>query len=108
MILADEEVQWELTLQGDQFVVGGAALPEIEGDDAQTPREVFERRFQLITQMAATLDALFMTFLARRASGPWPHDRDAIKGWIKQRQQNPSAAIAAASRPRPEPAAVGN
>ena len=117
LILADDELQWELTLQADQFVVSGAALPEIEGDDAQTPREATERRFQSITQLAAALDALYGAFLARRASGPWPHDRDAIKDWIKQRQKPRTAPPASsspaqpgrgASPPVPEPAGAFN
>lgn len=85
MILADAEHQWELTLQGDQFVVSGAALPEIE--DVQHARELLERRLDLIVAMSDTLNALFSAFLNRRASGPWTTDRDAIKSWIKDRQK---------------------
>ena len=85
LILADAEHQWELTLQGDQFVVSGAALPEIEAGDAATPRELLERRLDLIVGLSDTLNAIFTAFLTRRASGPWSNDRDAIKAWIKHR-----------------------
>ena len=105
LILADDEHQWELTLQADQFVVGSAALPEIEGDDAQTPREATERRFQSITRLAEVLDALYQAFLTRRASGPWPHDREAMKLWIKQRSAGKAIAPPAPPTP-PDPVAA--
>ncbi|MEM7627577.1 MAG: hypothetical protein AAF333_18430 [Planctomycetota bacterium] len=105
LILADAEYQWELTLQGDQFVVGGASLPEIEAGDAATPRELLERRLDLIVVLSDTLNALFTAFLERRASGPWQNDRDAIKVWIKQRQEKDTARPAPASSiPDMEPA----
>lgn len=108
LIVADAEHQWELTLQGDQFVVGSAALPEIESDEAATPRELTERRLGLVTQLAATLDALYTTFLARRASGPWQNDRDAMKAWIKQRTKPRTAPTAVpAAAPAQETTAVG-
>ncbi|MEM1109344.1 MAG: hypothetical protein AAGH99_11730 [Planctomycetota bacterium] len=100
LILADAEHQWQLTLQGDQFVVSGAALPEIE--DVETARELIERRLELIVGLSDTLNALFTTFLARRASGPWPNDRNVIKSWIKDRQKKTVAVPA----PMPQPAAV--
>ncbi|MEL7088907.1 MAG: hypothetical protein AAGL98_10800, partial [Planctomycetota bacterium] len=86
LILADAEHQWELTLQGDQFVVSGAALPEIE--DVEHARELIERRLELIVALSDTLNALYATFLDRRAAGPWKTDRDAIKAWIKDRQKS--------------------
>ncbi|MEM9419718.1 MAG: hypothetical protein AAGA25_11815 [Planctomycetota bacterium] len=93
LILADAEHQWELTLQGDQFVVSGAALPEIE--DVETARELTERRLELVVALSDTLNALFTAFLDRRASGPWKSDRDAIKSWIKDRQKKSSVKPAA-------------
>ncbi|MBB6430221.1 hypothetical protein [Algisphaera agarilytica] len=103
LILADAEHQWELTLQGDQFVVSGAALPEIE--DVETARELTERRLELVVALSDTLNALFTAFLDRRASGPWKSDRDAIKAWIKDRQKKSAATPAlmpsAAAAPAP-------
>jgi len=101
MILANDEHQWELTLQGDQFIVSGAVLPEIESGDAATPRELIERRLELVTALSSTLDALFIAFLTRRASGPWANDRDAMKAWIKQRAKTKTtlAMPAAAQAP---------
>ena len=93
LIVADAEQQWELTLQGDQFVVSGAALPE-PSDEAQTPREALERRLMQVTQLGATLDALYAAFLKRRTDGAWPTDRDAIKAWIKSRRSPKSVTIA--------------
>lgn len=102
LILADAEHQWELNLQGDQFVVSGAALPEIE--DVENARELLERRLELIIGLSDTLNALFTAFLDRRASGPWKTDRDAIKTWIKARQKKNSTQPAAI--PVAQPAAV--
>ncbi len=106
LIVADAEHQWQLTLQGDQFVVSGAALPEIEGDEAGSPRELLERRLHLTTRLAAVLDALYQAFLTRRASGPWSQDREAISRWINQRQ-TPQRATPAASASSPNPEPVG-
>ncbi|MEM6852936.1 MAG: hypothetical protein AAF593_00840 [Planctomycetota bacterium] len=93
LILADAEHQWQLTLQGDQFVVSGAQLPEIE--DVENARELIERRLELIVGLSETLNALYTAFLARRASGPWASDRDAIKTWIKARRKASGTAAPA-------------
>lgn len=81
--LADAEEAYELTLQGDQFVVSAARLPEIE--DAQSPRELIEARLQRVTHLAALLDGLFDAFLDRRLGGGWKNDREAMKAWIQER-----------------------
>lgn len=108
LIVADNEYQWQLNLQGDQMTVGAAQLPEF--DDASTPREVAERRFDLVTQMSATLDALYDTFLDKRAGGQWKGTREKIATWIKTRQNKPVAIAASALPPvaaQAEPAAAG-
>ncbi|MEO1236975.1 MAG: hypothetical protein AAFX76_09330 [Planctomycetota bacterium] len=108
LLLADAEHQWELTLQGDAFVVGSAKLPETEPGDAATPRELLEQRLAHIVRLADVLDALFAAFLARRASGPWPNDRDAIRGWIKTRRRpQPATPLPRPTAPL-EPVAVNN
>ena len=102
LIVADAEHQWELTLQGDQFVVSSAKLPEIE--DVQNARELIERRLDLIVALSDALNALFVAFLNRRGGGGWQADRDAIKTWIKRRQKpapNPDPM-----QPQPQTAAV--
>ncbi len=99
LILADAEHQWELNLQGDQFVVSSAALPEIE--DVENARELLERRLELIIALGDTLNALYATFLTRRAAGPWKTDRDAIKSWIKDRQKKNSTQPIAISSAEP-------
>ena len=104
LIVADTEYQWQLNLQGDQMTVGAAQLPEF--DDASTPREVAERRFGLITQMAATLDALYDTFLDKRAGGQWKGTREKISAWITARQKKPVAVPVSALPPAPAPVEV--
>ena len=107
LIVADSENQWQLNLQGDQFTVGSAMLPEF--DDAATPREVLERRFGLITDLADVLDALYDAFLDKRAGGQWKGTREKIATWIKVRQKKvvavaAPAMAAAPATPTPAPA----
>jgi hypothetical protein len=92
LIVADAERQWELMLQGDAMSVGSAAMPEADG--AQTQREVIEARVGMVIELSENLDRLYEAFLARRASGPWSSDRDAIRKWIKDRRKT-----AVATRP---------
>jgi hypothetical protein len=80
---ADDETQWELTLQGDRFAVSGAALPKIE--DATSPREIADARLQATVRLAGVLDGLFHAFLAERTGKGWASRREAIRDWIKAR-----------------------
>ncbi|MEM9883048.1 MAG: hypothetical protein AAF800_09050 [Planctomycetota bacterium] len=101
LILADAEGQWELTLQGDAMTVGGATLPEPESVEAPTPRDRLAQRLELVTRLGETLDAVYAAFVRRRTSGGWAQDREAIRGWVRERQRPVAAGM-----PGPELAAV--
>lgn len=87
LILADSTGgrQWELTLQGDRWLISGAALPEVP--EAQSTRELIEARLDLVRGLAETLDLLYGAFLKSRVSGGWPAQRTTIRNWIRQRQE---------------------
>ncbi|MCX5658715.1 MAG: hypothetical protein NTW19_03210 [Planctomycetota bacterium] len=86
LILADSTGgrQWEITLQGDRWLVSGAMLPEVP--EAQSTRELIEARLDLTRGLAETLDALYGVFLKARVSGSWASQRTAIRKWIRERQ----------------------
>ncbi len=84
LILADEEQQWELTLQGDTMNVSAAMLPDIE--DAAGPRELVEARLALTRGLSDSLDALYTRFINDRTGGGWATKREAIRGWIRERR----------------------
>ncbi|MEM6459305.1 MAG: hypothetical protein AAF710_07950 [Planctomycetota bacterium] len=102
LILADADGQWELTLQGDAMVIGGATLPEPESAEAPTPRDRLAQRLELVTRLGATLDAVYAAFVQQRTSAGWSHDREAIRGWIRSRHVPASLA----GRPDRETVAV--
>jgi hypothetical protein len=83
LILSDGEHQWELTLQGDRWVVSAASMPEVP--DAESPRELTEARLQLVRRLANTLDGMFGAFLSERTSGTWPSKRDTLGRWVRER-----------------------
>ncbi len=85
MILADadDQTQWELTLQADRWVISSAKLPQ--DDDAETPREIIETRLARITDLSNALDGLYYVFLKQRTNG-WATHREQISEWIKTRK----------------------
>lgn len=82
---ADDEAQWELSLQGDKWLVSGAALPKVE--EATSPREITDLRLQSTLRLAAMIDGLYLTFLAERMDNTWPTKRETIREWIKTRRK---------------------
>ncbi len=82
---ADDETQWELTLQADRYVVSAAALPKAE--DATSPRQISEARLLSVLRLAGVIDGLFMLFLDERRAKSWPARRDAMREWIKTRRR---------------------
>lgn len=86
---ADDETQWELSLQGDKWLVSGAALPKVE--EATSPREITDMRLQSTLRLSAVIDGLYLTFLDERMSSSWPTKRDGIREWIKARRKKRSS-----------------
>ncbi|MEM8781710.1 MAG: hypothetical protein AAGE65_02545 [Planctomycetota bacterium] len=99
LLLSDGSQPWELTLQGDQWTVGAAKLPEVP--DAQSPRELTDARLELTVTLGRLLDGLFTAFLEKRMSASWPSQRDAIRDWIRTRQRGGSGANQAAIEVQP-------
>jgi hypothetical protein len=93
LILADtrEGSQWELSLQGDKWHIGSAALPAIE--DAASPRDLVDARLASIRQLTATIDTLYRTFIDERTAGGWANKRQRIRDWIKHRNAAPQSVI---------------
>ena len=87
LIVADNEHQWQLTLQADRLTVSAIKLPTVE--DLQSPRELIESRIMMIDSLAKSLDRLYATFLSRRIGSTWPASRSTIASWIKKRRQRP-------------------
>jgi hypothetical protein len=87
LILADaeDETQWELALQGDKWIVSGAALPKVE--EATSPREITDQRLQSTLRLAGVVDGLFHTFMEERLGKGWGTKRDAMREWIKARRK---------------------
>jgi len=82
---ADDETQWELSLQGDKWVVSSAALPKVE--EATSPREITDARIVSTIRLAGVVDGLFHAFLHERMSKGWPTKREAMREWIKTRRR---------------------
>jgi len=95
VILNDGEHQWEFTLQGDQFNINSAALPDVEG--IETRREALEARIDLTLELAHHLDALYQRFLESRCNGTWADKRQHIRSWIQQRRSQPAGDARAAA-----------
>lgn len=71
--------EFRLTLDGLRLVVSGLALPE---DDAERDaRARIERRFELVGDAAALLDALFELFLADRTGRGWGATLQQMSAW---------------------------
>jgi hypothetical protein len=96
LIVADpaSQHQWELTLQGDRWIISSAALPQV--DDAASGREVIDQRLEMTRRLADTLDAMFAAFLKQRTSSAWPAARTRIRRWITDRRTTKAATEPAA------------
>lgn len=85
LLLAQDDTQVELTLQGDSFAVTAAMLPQIE--DAASPRELTMHRLLLIHLLGNTLDTVYRWFLKDRTASSWASKRTKIRRWIETRSK---------------------
>jgi hypothetical protein len=83
--------QYDLTLNPEQLAISGGKLPEVE--DAETPRALFEERITLLRDLNQTLDALYETFLATRASSAWEGQTGTIRKWITAAPAKPAVRV---------------
>jgi len=83
-------LQFSFTLNAETFAFGTVKLPEVE--DAENPRVVFEERIGMLRDLCRSFDALFGTFLKRRASSTWDTETTNLRRWIQQPQKASAAA----------------
>jgi hypothetical protein len=86
LILSDGQQQWELTLQGDAWLVSAARLPEPPEAEVDSIRQTIEQRLESVSTLTSVLDGLYAAFLDKRCGGSWPGTRDAMKRWIAERR----------------------
>ena len=91
IILDAKGMQFALTFNPEGFAVSGAKLPDVE--EADTPRVVFEERIALLRDLCKTIDGMFESFLAVRASSAWEGKTSSLRRWILQTSK-PVAAVA--------------
>lgn len=82
-MLSNGENGFEITLQGDQFLVSGALLPEVE--QADSDRELADARVASIRELDRTLDATFAAFLELRVGKKWEAEQEKISKWLASR-----------------------
>ncbi|WP_428387164.1 hypothetical protein [Mucisphaera sp.] len=83
LLVSDGEHHWEMTLQAESLGISSALLPEIE--DVEDERQLINRRFELILELAAWIDRCFAGFLAERIDQGWGRRKAAIRSWIEGR-----------------------
>jgi len=88
LMLAAGGEEWELTLQGDRFLVSGAKMPKPDEPPA-SDRELVEFRLASLDALDRALLALFDAFLAERMSSSWPSTRDRYRTWINRHRATP-------------------
>ncbi|MCA9297865.1 MAG: hypothetical protein KDA28_02295, partial [Phycisphaerales bacterium] len=82
LIIADESLTWNFTMQADRWLVGACTLPRPE-EPFEDPRAEAEDRIEQTRRLDRYLLALFEAFLDIRASERWPEERQAISRWIR-------------------------
>jgi len=84
LMLVRQESQYELTLQAELLAVGGGKLPAPE---ASEERARLEERVTQLRQLIETLDLLYDTFGARRASDDWGKELAKIQAWLRREER---------------------
>ena len=84
LLFAAHGQEFECTLQGDRFTVGGLKLQPPE-EAANTPRLEIEDRLDRLGTFDAVLVALYDQFLRERFGREWPTRRQQISEWISAR-----------------------
>lgn len=82
LVVATDDAQWTLILQGDRFQVSGAKLPKPEELASAPPREQVEFRMASILDLEEVMVGLYEGFLDVRFGSKWSGTRSAIQRWI--------------------------
>ncbi|MFH1748034.1 MAG: hypothetical protein ABIG44_13445 [Planctomycetota bacterium] len=72
--------EFRLTLDGPRLAVSSLVLPE--SDAAQDARARLEQRFELVTDVAGLLDALFEVYMLERTGRKWSGLARAMSKWV--------------------------
>ena len=80
LIVTRQEEQYELTLSAEALAVTGAVLPPL---DESGPGRT-EERVEQVRHLAATIDAIYHAFLAKRLSGDWEGDLEKMCLWLQE------------------------
>lgn len=83
LLVSDGDQHWEFTIQGENMSASSVRLPEIE--DVEDQRQVVNRRFELVLDLAAWLDRVYASFLSERMGSSWSQKRSALRQWIGSR-----------------------
>ena len=90
LVLDAFKQQFSLGLNAEPLSVSSAKLPDVE--DAQSSRQVFEERVDLLRDLCKAIDGLFETFLKTRATSGWEGQVGGIRKWIMEPPKKVAAA----------------
>jgi hypothetical protein len=82
LIVTRQEEQYEFTLSAETLAVSGAVLPAL--DESGTSR--VEERVEQIRHLAATIDAIYHAFLAKRLTTGWESELEKMRNWLREGQ----------------------
>jgi len=83
--------QYDLTIQPETFMIGGA---KIHVEDTSAGRGVREDRIESVRSLQETVDLLFRAFCEQRVGKSWNGELEQIGRWLKSggvRRKNPAA-----------------
>lgn len=92
LTLVNKSGQYEFNFNPETLALGSTKLPEVE--EAETPRVLFEERIGLLRDLSKTLDGLYESFLAIRASSSWEGTVGGIRKWILANAPRAMMAVA--------------
>ena len=78
LILTRQEEQYELTLSAESLNVTGAVLSPLD----ETGPNRAEERIEQVRHLAATIDGVYHSFLAKRLSSDWEVELEKIRVWL--------------------------
>lgn len=93
MVIGAPHGEFKLALDAARMTVTSLTLPEDTTE--QDPRAHVEGRFELLTDAANLLDALFELYVLRRASRDWADEYNRLTAWAAGQKQRPTRLTAA-------------
>lgn len=93
LIIGSPAGEFRLTLDGERLGVSSLVVPESEQET--DPQARLEQRFELITDAATIVDALFELYLERRLSREWTAELRRMSEWAAGKATKPLRAASA-------------